>query len=331
MRARELLGDFWLNGEPVSINGLHGSVILLDFWEFTSAQCLRASPYVIEWQERYAELGFQAVGVHSPQYAFAKKPERVEAELRRLGMLYPAVLDNDGNIWGAYGVRERPSRFVIDMDGFLRFMHEGPGGFDQTERWIQSLLSEGGLRGEMPEFVRPKRDIDLPGAVLYRATNDIPMGYLRGTLGNLEAYSPESSVEYRDQEMYVSGRIYAQGTWMQEREFLRFEGKSGERGSLTALYEAGEVFLVVNNISNTGAQVTVLQDGKALTSHNAGDDIVFEKTGESVVKVETGRTYSIVKNPEFGEHLIRLVVSSRHLEFYELSFISAVIPEFAVG
>ena len=329
MRARELFGDFWLNGEPVSINTLRGSVILLDFWELTSVQCLRAIPYVNEWQERYGQLGFQAVAVHSPQYTFAKKPDRVAAEIARHGLQYPVVLDNDGNLWGAYGARERPSRFVVDMDGFLRFMHEGPGGYEQTERWIQSLLNEGGLRGQMPEFVKPKRDIDTPGAVLYKATNDIPMGYLRGTLGNLEAYSPESSVEYTDQEIYVGGRIYAHGTWMQEREFLRFEGTSGERGSLTALYEAGEVYLVVNSAGAGGVQVDVLHDGKPLTKQFAGEDIVITASGESILRVEDARVYSVVKNPEFGEHIIRLIVSSRQLEFYELSFVSSVIPEYA--
>ena len=176
LRARELFGNDWLNGEPVSINTLRGSVIVVDFWEFTSVQCLHALPYVNEWQQRYGQLGFQAVGVHSPQYAFARKPEAVTTEVQRLGLSYPVVLDNDGNMWAAYGARERPSRFVVDMDGFLRFMHEGPGGFDQTERWIQSLLNEGGLRGEMPEFVKPKRDIDIHGAVLYRPTNDIGLG-----------------------------------------------------------------------------------------------------------------------------------------------------------
>ncbi len=331
MRARELFGDHWLNGDPVSINMLQGAVVLLDFWEYTSIQCLRALPYVGEWQERYGARGLTVVGIHSPQYSFARKSDGVKRELDRLGVRYPVVLDNDGHLWAAYGARERPARFVVDMDGFLRFMYEGTGGFEQTERWIQTLLNESGVRGEMPEFIRPKHPIDTLGAVLYRATNDIPMGYLRGTLGNLEAYSPESSVAYTDQEMYVPGRIYAQGTWMQEREFLRFEGKAPDGGSLTALYEAGEVYLVVNNAGSSPINIHLLQDGKPLTRHNAGDDVVLRASGESILPVREGRVYHIIKNHEFGEHLIKLTVSSKSLEFYELSFVSSVIPEFAGG
>lgn len=331
VRARELFGDYWLNGEPVSINMLRGSVVLLEFWEFTSVPCIHDVAYVNEWQDRYGELGFQAIGVHSPQYAFAKKPELVEAGIKRLQVHYPVVLDNQANLWGGYGARERPSRFVVDMDGFLRFVHEGPGGYEPTERWIQSLLNEGGLRGEMPEFIRPKREIDTPGAVLYRATNDVAMGYLRGTLGNLEAYSPESSVAYVDQEIYVPGRIYAQGTWMQERECLKFEGSPKVGGSLAALYEGTEVFLVVRSLKKSALRVAVTQDGRPLTKENAGDDIGITKTGESFLRVEEGRAYNIVKNQEFGEHIIRLGVSSKELEFYELAFVSSVIPEFAGG
>jgi thiol-disulfide isomerase/thioredoxin len=331
MRARELFGDFWLNGDPVSINMLRGCVVLLDFWEYTSVSCLQGIPYVNEWQERYGGLGFQAIGVHSPQYNFAKNADRVAAQITRLGVRYPVVLDNDGILWGGYGARERPARFVVDMDGFLRFMYEGSGGYDQLERWIQSLLNEGGLRGEMPEFVKPKREIDVPGAVLFRATNDIPMGYLRGTLGNLEAYSPESSVDYVDQELYVQGRVYAKGTWMQEREFLRFEGKRGEIGSLTARYEGAEVHLAVDPLGKESIDISVMQDGKNLTEEIAGDDIMFTKSGESLLRVGEGRAYQIVKNQGVGEHVVRLRVSSSKLEFYELSFVSAVIPEFASG
>ena len=55
IRARELYGDYWFNSEPVPISALRGSVILIQFWDYTCASCIRSLPYVKEWQRKYKD------------------------------------------------------------------------------------------------------------------------------------------------------------------------------------------------------------------------------------------------------------------------------------
>lgn len=83
IRASELFGNYWINAEPVSIRALRGTVVLLDFWDYTSAAWNRTLPYLKEWHRRYRDFDLLVIGVHTPQYNFGKNPENVEKAIRR--------------------------------------------------------------------------------------------------------------------------------------------------------------------------------------------------------------------------------------------------------
>ena len=68
----------WLNSEPLTLAGLRGKVVLIDFWTYSCINCLRTLPYLEEWDRRYRDHGLTIVGVHSPEFAF----ERVESNVR---------------------------------------------------------------------------------------------------------------------------------------------------------------------------------------------------------------------------------------------------------
>jgi len=121
VRARELFGDYWLNGSRFdqpsaarwfcSSSGVH------------SVPCIHDISYVNDWQERTARLG-SGDRVHIP-VCICEETELVEAEIRRLQVRYPVVLDNQANLWDVrcpgktFAIRHRHGRF-------LRFVHEGP-------------------------------------------------------------------------------------------------------------------------------------------------------------------------------------------------------------
>ena len=43
----------WLNSEPLTMAGLLGSVVLVQFWTYTCINWLRTLPYVRAWAARY--------------------------------------------------------------------------------------------------------------------------------------------------------------------------------------------------------------------------------------------------------------------------------------
>ena len=68
----------WINSEPLTLAGLRGRVVLIDFWTYSCINCLRTLPYIREWDDRYRAAGLTIVGVHTPEFAF----ERVESNVR---------------------------------------------------------------------------------------------------------------------------------------------------------------------------------------------------------------------------------------------------------
>jgi thiol-disulfide isomerase/thioredoxin len=62
----------WLNtpdGAPVSLSGLRGKVVLVDFWTYSCINCQRSIPHVEAWSKAYQGAGLQVIGVHTPTRA----------------------------------------------------------------------------------------------------------------------------------------------------------------------------------------------------------------------------------------------------------------------
>jgi thiol-disulfide isomerase/thioredoxin len=140
--APELTPGDWINSEPLTLKGLRGRVVLIDFWTFGCHNCRNTLPFVKRWDDRYREKGFTVIGVHSPEFDYEREFENLRSEVASLGIRYPVVSDNDYRTWDAYNVGAWPTVFLLDKQGRIRWSHVGEGGYDEAERIIQKLLGE---------------------------------------------------------------------------------------------------------------------------------------------------------------------------------------------
>jgi thiol-disulfide isomerase/thioredoxin len=140
--APELAAGEWINSEPLTIKGLRGRVVLVEFWTFGCYNCRNTLPAVKTWDERYRDKGLTVVGVHSPEFDEEKDLATVRREVASLGINFPVVTDNDYATWRAYDVQAWPTVFVLDKSGRIRWTHLGEGKYDETEQVIQKLLAE---------------------------------------------------------------------------------------------------------------------------------------------------------------------------------------------
>ena len=62
--------------------------------------------------------------------------------MKKEGITFPIVQDNDYATWNAYKNRFWPHRYVIDYDGNVVFDHIGEGAYAETEAVIQKLLQK---------------------------------------------------------------------------------------------------------------------------------------------------------------------------------------------
>jgi thiol-disulfide isomerase/thioredoxin len=140
--APEFAGiETWLNSEPLTIGGLRGQVVLVDFWTYACINCIHVLPHVVQWHERYKDRGFTVVGVHTPEFAFERETSNVKKAIQRHGIRYPVAQDNKFATWNAYHNRYWPTAYLIDRTGQLVYAHSGEGAYDETERALQALLA----------------------------------------------------------------------------------------------------------------------------------------------------------------------------------------------
>lgn len=140
--APALAAGTWINAEPLSIDGLRGRVVLVEFWTFGCYNCRNTLPAVKRWHDRYSERGLTIIGVHSPEFDREKDEGNVRREVRSLGIRYPVVTDNEYATWRAFGVEAWPTIIVLDKQGRIRWTHIGEGMYDETENVIRKLLTE---------------------------------------------------------------------------------------------------------------------------------------------------------------------------------------------
>jgi cytochrome c biogenesis protein CcdA/thiol-disulfide isomerase/thioredoxin len=134
--------DTWLNSKPLTLEGLRGKVVLVDFWTYSCINCLRTLPHLEAWDSRYRRAGLVIVGVHTPEFAFEHVVSNVRAATRRLGVRYPVAIDNGYKTWDAYGNDAWPAEYLIDRSGHVREVKKGEGDYGGTEDTIRTLLGE---------------------------------------------------------------------------------------------------------------------------------------------------------------------------------------------
>lgn len=146
----------WVNSPPLAPEALRGKVVLLDFWTYSCINCLRTLPYIRAWADKYRDLGFVVVGVHTPEFGFEHRPANVERAAARLGINFPVAVDSSRAIWQAFGVRGWPSLYFVDATGRVRSRQVGEGGYAEAERVIQQLLREAGRMNVPTDLVAPQ-------------------------------------------------------------------------------------------------------------------------------------------------------------------------------
>src|SRR5207237_681754 len=137
----------WLNSPPLTPAGLRGKVVLIDVWTYTCINWLRTLPYVRAWAEKYKNQGLVVIGVHAPEFAFEKNLDNVRRAAKDMRVDYPIAIDSDHAIWRAFKNEYWPALYFVDAQGRIRHHHFGEGEYEQSERVIQQLLSEGGNAG----------------------------------------------------------------------------------------------------------------------------------------------------------------------------------------
>jgi cytochrome c biogenesis protein CcdA/thiol-disulfide isomerase/thioredoxin len=297
--APEFTGtERWFNtpgDRPLTIKGLRGRVVLVDFWTYTCVNCIRTLPYLNAWNKRYAKDGLTIVGVHTPEFPFEREAGNVEAAIAREGIEYPVVQDNEQGTWNAYGNQYWPAEYFIDAKGDVRYAHFGEGEYEEKENVIRQLLAEAGrevghrrsdARGIAPSagvttpetYLGPFRAERFTNPELSPGLQDFDSAALRAP-----ATVPPNEYAYR-------------GRWK-----ISLESATATAGAgLDLNFGARHVYLVMGSPGHP-RKVRVKLDGVPIPTADAGADV---RAG--AVTVDSQRLYELVDLPRVEHHVLEL-------------------------
>lgn len=332
----ELVGIVdWINSPPLELDltggkpGTLDGAVLIDFWTYTCVNCIRTFPFLRALHERYADEGLTIIGVHSPEFDFERLPENVRAAVERHDLRYPIAIDSDKATWDSFGNLFWPSTYLFDSSGDLVYKHFGEGGYVETEMAVRDALEASGL--DLGD-VEP---LDDPGvaraADSFAVTREIYTGYakvyeLGGVFAAQGLYYEEAdaTAQYEDKGLRRDGQFELQGLWRNESNGIVHGRATTSSDDYIVFQFFGTSVNAVISPNGAGKTFEVELDGRPILVVDAGTDVSFEESGDSLGKslivLEEARMYRLVELAEFGRHELKLRTADADVKIHNFTF-----------
>jgi thiol-disulfide isomerase/thioredoxin len=283
----------WINSPPLNVSGLRGKVVLVDFWTYTCINWRRTLPYLRAWADKYRDRGLVVIGVHTPEFSFEKKLDNVRRETAAFEIQYPVAVDSSYAIWRAFRNQYWPALYVADAQGHIRHHQFGEGGYEQSERTIQQLLTEAGDRDVPRELVSlDPQGVEKAADWANVKSPETYTGYERA-----ESFaSPGAAVPDRPHAYTAPSRLALNewalvGDWTIGPEAATLNAANGR---IVYRFHARDVNLIMGpSVRGNPIRFHVLIDGKPPGASH-GLDVNTEGSGT----VTEPRMYQLIRQPE---------------------------------
>lgn len=299
----------WINSPPLTDASLRGKVVLIDFWEYTCVNCVRTFPVLRRWYRAYGPKGLVMIGIHTPEFSFARNENHVAYAVRKYHLDYPVAIDSDRRLWDRFHNHYWPAQYLFDRSGKLIFHTIGEGDDVQMEAAIRQAIGVGSNEvasvpvPDFPESMTPE---------LYAGTERQALTPPAGFVSGEPFVYPKGPV--------VSDNINLSGSWISSGEFVRpvFSGGSPE---LTLPYHAAGVRCVLRHEKGAKpVRIFVFQDGKPVPRAVSGEDIRYDRKGVSYILLRAPRMYTLISHQGFGGHTLTLVPAGPAVRIYSFTF-----------
>jgi peroxiredoxin len=109
-----------LDGQSVSLSGLRGKPVLINFWSTGCPPCRDEMPYLQEIYDEWSgtELALLAINI-------GDSPAKVEEFMQGYSFTLPVLLDTSQGVALKYNIRYIPTTFLIDREGIIQTTRVG--------------------------------------------------------------------------------------------------------------------------------------------------------------------------------------------------------------
>jgi thiol-disulfide isomerase/thioredoxin len=137
-------GDMGFDGKPLSLEGLQGRVVVLDFWATWCVPCVQSMPKIQKIADKFADQPVTVVGINQDSKG---KDEAIKQFLTDKKITFRQFLDPVGKLGRKYRVAGIPCTFLIDRKGIVQAVHMGlaPDLDDLLAEQVETLLKGANL------------------------------------------------------------------------------------------------------------------------------------------------------------------------------------------
>jgi cytochrome c biogenesis protein CcdA/thiol-disulfide isomerase/thioredoxin len=274
----------WFNtagDRPLSLSGLRGHVVLVDFWTYTCINCIRTLPFVEGLYKHYHRYGLDVVGVETPEFTFEQEAGNVRQAIQSDGISYPVVQDNRYGTWNAYGNQYWPAEYYIDATGEVRRYEAGEGGYTSDEQVVRQLLRAAGAH-TLPPLMSAHAQM----ASKHIGTEETYLnpqrqnGFVEPLTSGVHSYTGPSDLPLNEWALNGSWKVGSQSIT-----------PAAAGAAISGDVQARDVYLVMTSTGNRPLRGRLLVDGKPATAAVRGSDV---STG-GYFTVRRERLYNLVK------------------------------------
>jgi len=141
--APEISVKEWISGEPATLQGLRGQVVLLEFWATWCKPCEQMFPKLTNLDKEFGAQGLNVIALTRHYLAYRGTPEAQADEINLMrkmvkdhGLTFRVGTSEDEQTQDQYGAAGVPTMAVIDRAGIVRHFYDG------DEERFQQVLKE---------------------------------------------------------------------------------------------------------------------------------------------------------------------------------------------
>ncbi len=124
-------------GNDVRLEDYQGKIVLLNFWAAWCAPCIHEIPELIKLRKKYADKGFEILGLVHPMNL---KKKRILQISRKLKIPYPVLWATEEVVEQFGGFTMLPRSFVLDGEGNVVEEIDLPGDMRMFESYIKKYF-----------------------------------------------------------------------------------------------------------------------------------------------------------------------------------------------
>jgi Thioredoxin like C-terminal domain len=270
---------------------------------------LRTEPYVRAWSQAYRDDGLVVIGIHTAEFSFEHRIDRVGLATKEREIDYPVAVDNEYAIWTAFDNHYWPALYFVDANGIIHDQHFGEGRYEESERVIQRLL------GVEPELVSVEGfGVEAEADWGHLGTPETYLGY-----GRSEHFVSPGGATLDERHAYELPDSLGLNHWALAGEWTIGDERvvpDHAGGSIAYRFHARDAHLVLSTDGRRPIPFRVLLDGEA---PGASHGVDVDEAGNGLL--EEGSLYQLVRQAgAVQERMLEITFLEPGAEAYVFTF-----------